>query len=118
MALNVYVVTCDELFIDEFDGIIDDTVTSHFPLHEGLTTFLFSFSPRKILISYSVNFYKRKVREDQIAHLSMGCTQGVFSLALALQQCFRGGPPTSNYFPFATQTCLEKFQGLYYEESF
>lgn len=32
MALNVYVVTCDELFIDEFDGIIDDTVTSHFPL--------------------------------------------------------------------------------------
>lgn len=86
--------------------------------HEGLTTFLFSFSPRKILISYSVNFYKRKVREDQIAHLSMGCTQGVFSLALALQQSFRGGPPTSNYFPFATQTCLEKFQGLYYEESF
>lgn len=44
-----------------------------------------------------------------------GCHQGIFfSIGCSSER----GPPTSNYFSFAIQTCLDKFQGLHYEESF
>lgn len=79
------------------------------------------FFQGKMLTSYSVSIYKRKGgghKTKETSPWSMGHpTWDVFFYPCALTM-LKGGPPTTNSFPFAIQTCLEKFQGLYYEESF
>lgn len=54
---------------------------------------------------------------DQITCVSLGIPRRVSS-TLMLQLYSERGPPMSNYFPFVIQTCLDKLQGLHYEESF
>lgn len=71
---------------------------------------LLSFFQGKMLTSHSVCVCKRR-GEDQGALLT---PNGMFSFI----QYSKQGPPTNNYFPLAIQTCLEKYQGLHYEERF
>lgn len=70
-------------------------------------------------MSYSVHFLKKQDGggRDQITCVSLGVPRGVSS-TLVLQLYSERRPPMGNYFPFAIQTYLDKFQGLHYEESF